>query len=393
MIDTDPSEFKTFFPRQRKFWIYNSVGWGGVLAFFLLAALVDSGDGEQEFSGKLLLSYAGLGAAFFYFSGTLSGLIFRRWYHQKRWYESTFQEILPRAILLAWLSSVIISGILLIFMAVTNAGEIQRMIDEGGYLLLLASLLGVSGNGIFVFVLITLWCSMYLGIKGTQNSRTFSLRALSLENSLKEAKLNVLSGQINPHFLFNALNNIRYLMHEDTQRADASLISVAEILRYSLDSTKRDKVSLSVELAIVRRYLELMKNQMEQRLNYSISCEQSLDALLVPPMVIQMLAENAIKHGIDKIQLGGDISIECTGMKTTQGEDRLVITVSNTMADGDSVGRNNLPSSALDSNESGVGLDNISKRLKLLYEGRAKLSLNEQKPTMVVTIEVPAQPA
>ncbi len=310
--------------------------------------------------------------------GTYTGLIFRRWYYQNRWYEATFQQTLPRMLALSWVSSMVICSLSVLAAYLILGGPPTRILSQSGEP---AYLLGIVSNAMGLFPFIVGWCLIYLLIKGTQNSRTFSIRSLELENSLKEARLDALAGQINPHFLFNALNNIRFMIHEDANRADESLTSLSEILRHSLDSSKNEKIEFSQELSIVRQYLELMKNQMENRLSFSIKSDPSLDNMLVPPMMMQMLVENGVKHGIDGHKTGGSITIDCS--KTC---DALVIKIHNTVASASS------SSNFTDfKGSSGVGLDNIGKRLFLLYGERAKFSMSNYENQVLVAIELPIE--
>ena len=115
---------------------------------------------------------------------------------------------------------------------------------------------------------------------------------------LSKARLNTLHSQINPHFIFNAINNIRALILEDKNKSRDMLANLSDIFRYSLAFEQAGKVALSEEMVIVAEYLELCKIQYERRLNVSIRVQEDCAGLFIPRMIIQMLTENAVKHGI-----------------------------------------------------------------------------------------------
>jgi LytS/YehU family sensor histidine kinase len=124
---------------------------------------------------------------------------------------------------------------------------------------------------------------------------------LELESNLKESQLNTLKGQINPHFMFNSLNNIRGLMLEDVTAARNMLTSLSETLRYSLTKSESNSIALEDELDMVKNYIELSKIQLESRLQFESFIDENSLSTQIPPMIIQMLIENAIKHGISNL--------------------------------------------------------------------------------------------
>lgn len=105
---------------------------------------------------------------------------------------------------------------------------------------------------------------LYVGITSRRKTKQIEVVNLRLQNSLKEAELSSLSNQLNPHFLFNVLNNIRFMIHEDAINAEKMLMSLSGVLRYSLDSSKNDLVPLIEELDISRSYIDLIQIQFEE---------------------------------------------------------------------------------------------------------------------------------
>ena len=220
------------------------------------------------------------------------------------------------------------------------------------------------------------WMMLYIGITSRRKTRQIEVDNLRLQNSLKEAELVSLSNQLNPHFLFNALNNIRFMIHEDARNAEKMLMSLSSVLRYSLDSSKNEKVLLKDELEISRRYIDLIQIQFEERLNFELDISDTFLECRVPPMVLQMLLENAVKHGIDNIREGGTILVQAQ-----RDANSMIIHV-----------YNDLPHDyAKKHKEPGIGLLNIGQRLDLLYQGRGSISTEVVDKRFCVTVVIPQE--
>ncbi len=172
--------------------------------------------------------------------------------------------------------------------------------------------------------------------------------------------------------MFNSLNNIRGLMLEDVEKSRDMITRLSEMLRYSLTKNKIDTIVLKEELEMVDNYIELSKIQFEDRLRFSSQVDEKLLNVEIPPMIIQMLVENAIKHGISNLRNGGNISLSISESKK-----QLIIKVSN--------------SGVLTESKSTtkVGLDNIKKRLALLYKDEASFFLKAEDNTVIATIKLP----
>ncbi len=165
---------------------------------------------------------------------------------------------------------------------------------------------------LFSFVLFGIWSILYIAFQSYFRYRESEFQRLQLQASLREAELRALKAQVNPHFLFNCLNNVRSLVVEDGERAREMLLRLSELLRYALDSGQRERVPLSRELEVVRAYLDLEKLQFEERLHWRIEGPSDAMDAMVPPMLIQQLVENAIKHGIEKQAAGGEITVRAS---------------------------------------------------------------------------------
>ncbi len=234
---------------------------------------------------------------------------------------------------------------------------------------------GLKENLFFIInysIYFLVWSGFYVAIKGLMELNNGRETRLQLESNLKESQLNTLKGQINPHFMFNSLNNIRGLMLEDVDRARNMLTSLSETLRYSLTKSDSNAIALEDELEMVENYIEISKIQFEDRLQFKTNIDKSTLSILIPPMIIQMLVENAIKHGISNLKEGGKISLS-TELKYNQ----LLIEVANT-----GVLRQSEESTQL-------GLRNIKKRLELLYGETASFHLKEIENQVIATIKIP----
>jgi len=196
---------------------------------------------------------------------------------------------------------------------------------------------------------------------------------LELTVTAREAQLRALQAQINPHFLFNCLNSLRHLIGTHPDRAQAVVTNLADILRYALDSDRRDLTPLSDELEVVDRYLELERMRFEERLCVERAIDPSALGVRVPPMLLQTLVDNAIKHGISELTAGGVVRLEA---RTDAG--RLTLKVRNTGA---------LKTGA--PTTEGYGLRNARERLRLLYGADASLTLRDLNGMTEALLQIP----
>src|SRR5262249_22406755 len=143
-----------------------------------------------------------------------------------------------------------------------------------------------------------------------------------LRDATARAQMRALQAQINPHFLFNTLNVLANLIHSDPSKAEKVTEELADIFRYALESTRAEWVNLDDELHFIESYLEIEKARFEERLAYAFDVAPSVRSLKIPPMLVQPLVENAIKHGIAPKIEGGmvKVSAQC-------GSDRVAIIV------------------------------------------------------------------
>lgn len=222
------------------------------------------------------------------------------------------------------------------------------------------------------FFVIGAWTTTYLVVKLLLKLNKDRIERLELNTNLKQAQLNTLKGQINPHFMFNSLNNIRGLMLEDVEKSREMLTKLSEILRYSLTKNNTNAITVAEELEMVGNYIDLSKIQLEDRLEFVEEIDDDTLSLNIPPMVVQLLIENATKHGISNLKQGGRIVLSIK-----QDGELLVIQVRNT------------GKLQIGKNTTQLGLKNIRQRLKLLYADKASFSLKEVSSEVVAHIKIP----
>jgi len=203
----------------------------------------------------------------------------------------------------------------------------------------------------------------------------------SLRRQVLEARMQMMQAQVEPHFLFNTLSSVDYLIETDPARASMMQKNLIQYLRAALPQMRESSTTIGREVDLVRAYLDILKVRMEERLQVSIDLPSGLRSADFPPMMLQSLVENAIKHGLEPKAEGGSIRIAA---EVVDGD--LYVTISDT-----GLGFN--PAGAPTSG-GGLGLANIRERLGLLYGSRAKFVITANEPSGTrVAIVIPYQPA
>lgn len=218
-----------------------------------------------------------------------------------------------------------------------------------------------------------LWFLFYHLIRSNSE---FHLNAVALaqsETDLKIAELANLKNQLNPHFLFNAINSIKALTISDPKLARNALTELSQLLRTSLTFGSEQLIPLETEIEFVKDYLSLEKIRFESRLNYSFSIDKNSLNAKIPPMTVQLLVENAIKHGIGKNKHGGEVIIT-----SLVRQNYLELTVKNT---GQFSHNYSL-------NPTGVGIKNLQKRLYFNFQENANFTLKEMDKFIVASISI-----
>ena len=332
----------------RAYFLCQLAGWGayGAAIYFMSAGRGSSG--------------AVAGTALWCGCGMLGTHLLRTYSRRHPWH--TIPQLLPR----------LACAVLLIPLAMIGVQLSTRPLLEGpqahdapGWV--------VVAHFFQAFIVVTLWCALYFGAHEIRRRRAAEMEALRLALEAQVAQFHTLRAQLNPHFLFNCLNSLRELIDEDRGRAQQVVTQLSELLRYTLQADRVDTVSLKEELRAVEDYLSLEKLRFEERLRLRYDVAPEVLAAKVPPMLVQTLAENGLKHGIAKLPAGGELSIA-----TRVAPGSLQIEVTNT----GSLGAANGPP--------GVGLQNARERLRLVYGENAWLTLRAAGPgTVQATVTIP----
>ena len=199
------------------------------------------------------------------------------------------------------------------------------------------------------------------------------IKRLSSEKEALEANLRLLQAQIEPHFLFNTLSNVLSLIDTDPANGKSMLMDLIHYLRTSLSRTLHDPITLDQEIDMIKAYLNIQKIRMGDRLRFKIELPDAVRKHPFPPMLLQPLVENAVKHGLEPKMEGGEIMI-----KAMEEEDLIRIEVMDTGLGFSSF------------HETGVGIGNVKERIQLLYGEKGRLIIEENKPSGVrAIIEVP----
>lgn len=328
--------------KPKLYWICQLVGWVIYLVFSLvLGALFITTDADMEMpAAQLFIDYL-----FRAISGFLVTHFYRMYVKSKNWIGLGIVKLSIRVLISALLVSLIWT---LIAFPISLA-----LLPIPHELTIWISTWASLAITVLAWSLIYFIFQLFLNFKQTE------IEKWKLEAAVKNAELLALKSQINPHFIFNSLNNIRSLVIENPERSRDMITHLSGLLRYSIQFNNLEKVSLEDELEIVQNYLNLESIQFEDRLQYKLEIKPETLSLQIPPMVIQLLVENAIKHGIANLPEGGLIHI-----KSAVTDSTLVVEVINT---------GQLETATEGS--TGIGLKNASERLKLLFGKLSNLKI------------------
>ena len=296
---------------------------------------------------------------FFLYEALLCLLIthlFRAFLIRAKWFNLSLPKIIPGIIV-----SVCIMGLTVYFLRmpvslVLGFFDLNMAFD-------VRDILGFTSIYVLIFFL---WSLLYFTYYYFERYN----RSLKYEASVIEIELNNLKSQLNPHFIFNALNSIRALVDENPAKSKQAINQLSNILRSSLASDKKGLTSFEEELKTVKDYLGLESIRFEERLKTEFDIDPASQQFLVPPLMIQTLVENGIKHGISKLTAGGVIQV-----RTLVEKGHLKIHIRNSGHLMNGVKRN----------KKGLGLKNTVQRLKLIYSETASFKIVNESDNFVLT--------
>lgn len=335
---------------KSRYWLLQFLGWG----FVGLVMIFFAHTYKVNISNKVLFGRV----AIVFTAGIVVTHILRLVIKWRGWMMESIEKVIPKLAIALIASSMIFS-----LMVLTGIDYFGLGNESSKKLTFFARLLGSTvDNGLFILP----WLLIYYFYHFFQKSRRQQMDTLRLETLIKELELKTIKAHINPHFIFNALNSIRALVDENPQRARKAITELSNILRSSMQSEKMETVPFEKELLIVKDYLALENMRFEDRLKVEYDIDEDTLNQHVPPMMLQTLVENAIKHGISKQINGGVVKVG----SDFKG-DFHVLTVQNT-------GRLNG-----EVNEFGFGISSTNNRLSLLYGEKANFEIKQVNGSLV----------
>ncbi len=336
--------------KLRLYWILQIVGWSFYAIFESVAHIMAYG--IESFSSDRIIFY--IYETFLCFIVTH---IYRNFINKWLWFNLSMVHVTLRIIV-----SVLVMGIILYFLRIpvsTPLGINATLAFDGLHIL--------EGSLFYAFIFF-LWSVLYFIYNYFERYN----KSLKMEAKVKEIELNHLKAQLNPHFIFNAMNSIRALVDENPSKSKQAITQLSNILRNSLATEKKGLTKFEDELKIVKDYLSLESIRFEERLNIEYEIAPGSNDFWVPPFMIQTLVENGIKHGISHLKKGGSIRV-----KTILHDDELKIQIENS-------------GQYLNGKSKGLGLTNTSQRLKLLYGDAAYLRISNENNNFVLTeVKIP----
>lgn len=328
-----------------RYWICQVGGWGAWVAtsaFFYFSL------SEPQKTKEPLIYFTLLSLIFVL--GVIFSHLMRMAIKDYRLLEKPIQQQIVSFILLTVIFSIIYSCA---YAAITNTFGIHLKTD---YKISLTN--KIIANSISNFFVLLIWNLIYYTYHYVERNRKQELNTLRLQSMVKELELKTIKSHINPHFIFNALNSIRALVDENPTRARTAITELSNILRSSMQAEKLETVPLQRELDIVKDYLALEKMRFEERLSIEMDIDENTLGQPVPPMMLQTLVENAIKHGISKKISGGMIRI----VSDYVGDHHELLVQNSGQLNGYR-------------NADGFGIRSTQDRLNLLYQGKAKFDI------------------
>lgn len=335
------------------YWTIQILAWGGFTVFLTAMMNVYA---EEPLPLKAQLLQVVIGA-----SCLISSHIFRMVIKRYNWVEFPLRRLLPMILVGALGTAILAQTIIHLTMLTVMNWQSYKPIDWAEFPVYVAN----------VFVPFLGWSVFYFAYHYFERARKSKLDALRAEAAVKEAELIALKSQINPHFLFNSLNNIKALILENPMKARDAISNLSDLLRYSVKFSNQTSVNLESEIEIVENYLQLESFQYDNRLSFSLEIDQQTLDKKIPPMIVQLLVENAVKHGISQLPEGGSIRIS-----TRLKEDKLIIEVVNS-------------GSIKDNRVDGIGIQNALDRIRLLYDIEPSFELRQVEGSVMASLQLP----
>src|SRR6266404_19946 len=332
------------------YWTCQAAGWGSYTVVGISVAAQQVGWRFSMIAGYIL---------FCLYSIALTDLL-RREIRRRQWLNNltffTFVRLFGVALILAAIQTFLVVAVDIAFNQ-----RAAFFLSNPSYIL--STWISVSGAN-------SIWLLFYVALTAGRRYREKEVR---LQLALREAELRALEAQINPHFLFNCLNSIRALVIENPPLAQDMLTRFATILRYNLHRNLNHTVPLETEVEVVSDYLALESIRLEDRLSVRFAIDAEAGKIAIPPMLLQTLVENAVKHGIAPLPNGGALVI------------RAGVDGNSLRLDVENTGSMTGPTTG----STRVGLSNTRERLRILYGDRAQLELRNGDGRVIASVIIP----
>jgi sensor histidine kinase YesM len=376
--------------RNYRFWFCNLLFW---VAFFTICVFTSPPFLAFKMADRLILSSTFIGWALL-FTGCYRW-VYHRLHFEDKSYIFTIFQIIVSSIILTYADVSArhygndLFGFIKIF-SISYSGEFASIyniakeapanIDETlRKKIIVFVMMVLSFVQIFKFLAFVIWTVAFNAYGYTRKLRQKEIETLAAENRAKDLELINLRSQLNPHFLFNALNSIHSLAMMKKDNASDAVLLLSDLMRYTLNYEKRDLVPLSEEIEVVEKYLGLEKIRFGKKLNAELHIAEDTLGVKIPPIVVQTLVENAIKHGLKESANG-----VCIRIKSRLEDDFLKIDIINS---GQLI--NSTPSVILPKN-SGIGVENTRRRLRMIYGETAHFELkNRNEAEVIASLRLP----
>ncbi len=341
--------------KTKLYWISQIVGW---LLYAVIVGVFNIIQGNQ-LNSELLFSLISI-----FLIGLFVAHAFRLIIVKLNWMRYNIPRLIPRILL-----GTVSSGVLVYFL---KSIIIERIIVQNNYEFNLSE---AFSSIISSTILYLIWSLLYFLFHFVNNYKKEEIKNLRWQAAKNEIELNKLKSQLNPHFIFNSMNSIRALINENPTLAKEAITQLSNVLRNSLLMGKQNLIPLGDELKLVNDYLGLEKTRFEERLNIIKNIEKRTEVFLLPPLMIQTLVENGIKHGTSKLPDGGTLELI-----TSLENDQLKVVIYNSGVYDDHL-----------ISDTGFGLVNTAQRLKLMYGESAKFDIQNEEGRVKTTLLIPKE--
>ena len=226
------------------------------------------------------------------------------------------------------------------------------------------------------FIILVFWSSIYLAYKfweGIKEKHKLELTVKELKNKKLQAELDTFKSQLNPHFLFNVLNNIYSNSLSKSDITPLIVLKLSDLMSYILYDCKTETVPLEKEIDFLKNYIELEKIRLEEDIDIKLDFHEKLNNIMIPPLLFVPLIENAFKHGI-----GSNPDSKCISVKVSLTDGNFYFNLKNS--------KGKIENSFIKKDKGGIGIENVKKRLKLLYPDKHKLRIINKVDTFEIEI-------